>query len=174
LDLLEVKSFSDNLRERLGIKDNQIPGAIINTGGYAMGMMPQYMNPSMQPPATSVIPGITATPGTSPLPPAAAGAASPSPPPAAGAAAPRSEPKEPKKHVVKEKSFYNVKITAFDATKKLSVIKELRTLVPDLSLVKAKQLVEEAPSLIKEKIAKESAQNFKEKLEAAGATVALE
>ncbi len=55
---------------------------------------------------------------------------------------------------------------------KIQVIKEVRALT-DLGLKEAKKLVEDAPSPVKEGIAREDAEEIVEKLEAAGATVEL-
>jgi len=152
MNLLELKIFSDKLREQLGIKDTQIPLAMVNTGGYAMGMVPPM---GMTPPTPTAPP---VTPGA----------------PTPAATSPEQPKKEEKKPVQKDKPVYNVKILSFDPAKKLAIIKELRTLIPDISLVKAKQLVEEAPSIVKEKALKDNANIFKEKLEAVGAKISLE
>ena len=56
--------------------------------------------------------------------------------------------------------------------KKIQVIKEVRTLT-SLGLKDAKDLVEAAPKVLLEKVAKEAAEQAKEKLEAVGATVSF-
>ncbi|AYW78263.1 50S ribosomal protein L7/L12 [Propionibacterium acidifaciens] len=56
--------------------------------------------------------------------------------------------------------------------KKIQVIKEVRTLT-SLGLKDAKDLVEAAPKVLLEKVAKETAEQAKEKLEAVGATVSF-
>ncbi|MFC2640139.1 MAG: 50S ribosomal protein L7/L12 [Propionibacterium acidifaciens] len=56
--------------------------------------------------------------------------------------------------------------------KKIQVIKEVRALT-SLGLKDAKDLVEAAPKVLLEKVAKEAAEQAKEKLEAAGATVSF-
>ena len=56
--------------------------------------------------------------------------------------------------------------------KKIQVIKEVRALT-SLGLKEAKDLVDSAPKPVLEKVAKEQADEAKEKLEAAGATVEL-
>lgn len=67
--------------------------------------------------------------------------------------------------------------TEFDVTlkdvgsKKIQVIKVLRTLRSDLGLKEAKALVDDAPSKVLEAVAKEAAEEAKEKLEAEGAKV---
>ena len=56
--------------------------------------------------------------------------------------------------------------------KKINVIKEVRT-ITGLGLKEAKDLVEGAPKELKTGVSKDEANGFKEKLEAAGATVEL-
>tara|TARA_B100001029_G_C15024151_1_gene432490 strand:+ start:158 stop:541 length:384 start_codon:yes stop_codon:yes gene_type:complete len=56
--------------------------------------------------------------------------------------------------------------------KKINVIKEVRT-ITGLGLKEAKDLVEGAPSKLKEAVKKEDAEKFKKQLEEAGATVEL-
>ncbi len=55
--------------------------------------------------------------------------------------------------------------------KKINVIKEVRTVRPDLGLKEAKDLVEGAPQPIKENVSKQEAEDIKTKLEAAGASI---
>ena len=66
---------------------------------------------------------------------------------------------------------FNVMLTAF-GEKKINVIKEVRA-VTGLGLKEAKDLVEAAPKEIKSGVAKKEAEEFKKKLEAAGAKVEL-
>ena len=56
--------------------------------------------------------------------------------------------------------------------KKINVIKEVRT-ITGLGLKEAKDLVEGAPSKLKDGVGKEDAEKFKKQLEEAGATVEL-
>ncbi len=73
--------------------------------------------------------------------------------------------------VAEEKTSFNVELT--DAgTNKINVIKALRE-VTQLGLKEAKDLVDGAPKMVKESVAKEEAENMKKKLEAAGAKVTL-
>jgi large subunit ribosomal protein L7/L12 len=55
--------------------------------------------------------------------------------------------------------------------KKINVIKEVRSVRPDLGLKEAKDLVEAAPQNVKENVSKQEAEEVKAKLEAAGASV---
>src|SRR6202789_2263094 len=57
--------------------------------------------------------------------------------------------------------------------KKINVIKEVRSIRPDLGLKEAKDLVEGAPQNAKENISKSEAAELKAKLEAAGASVTV-
>ena len=78
-----------------------------------------------------------------------------------GAAAPAAE----------EKSEFSLFLAAA-GDKKINVIKEVRA-ITGLGLKEAKDLVEGAPKEIKGGVAKKEAEEFKKKLEAAGAKVEL-
>ena len=80
---------------------------------------------------------------------------------APGAAAPAGE----------EKSEFSVFLTSA-GDKKINVIKEVRAITA-LGLKEAKDLVEAAPKEIKGGVPKKEAEEFKKKLEAAGAKVEL-
>ena len=80
--------------------------------------------------------------------------------PAGGAAAP-----------AEEKSEFSLFLAAI-GDKKINVIKEVRA-ITGLGLKEAKDLVEAAPKEIKAGVAKKEAEEFKKKLEAAGAKVEL-
>ena len=89
-------------------------------------------------------------------------AAAPAAPAAAGgAAAPAGE----------EKSEFSVFLSSA-GDKKINVIKEVRA-ITGLGLKEAKDLVEAAPKEVKAGVAKKEAEEFKKKLEAAGAKVEL-
>ena len=81
--------------------------------------------------------------------------------PAGGAAAPAGE----------EKSEFSVFLSSA-GDKKINVIKEVRA-ITGLGLKEAKDLVEAAPKEVKGGVAKKEAEEFKKKLEAAGAKVEL-
>ena len=70
-----------------------------------------------------------------------------------------------------EKDEFTI-VLAAAGDKKINVIKEVRT-VTGLGLKEAKALVEGAPKELKTGVSKDEANGFKEKLEAAGATVEL-
>jgi large subunit ribosomal protein L7/L12 len=69
-----------------------------------------------------------------------------------------------------EQTEFDVVLTAA-GDKKIQVIKEVRGLVSGLGLKEAKDLVDNAPKPVLERVPKEQAEAAKEKLEAAGATV---
>ena len=81
--------------------------------------------------------------------------------PAGGAAAPAGE----------EKSEFSIFLSSA-GDKKINVIKEVRA-ITGLGLKEAKDLVEAAPKEVKAGVAKKDAEEFKKKLEAAGAKVEL-
>lgn len=70
-----------------------------------------------------------------------------------------------------EKTDFDVVMTSFGGNK-ISVIKEVRA-ITGLGLKEAKELVESAPKAVKEGVPEAEANDIKEKLEAAGATVEL-
>jgi large subunit ribosomal protein L7/L12 len=72
-----------------------------------------------------------------------------------------------------EKTEFNVILKAFDDTKKIAVIKEVRA-VTGLGLKEAKDLVEGAPKPLKEGVSKDEAAKIKEQVTAAGGTVEIE
>lgn len=82
-----------------------------------------------------------------------------------GNGAASDEPKE-------EQTVFNVVIASAGANK-LAVIKALRELVPTLGLKEAKDLVDTAPKEVMTAVNKKTADEAKEKLVTAGATVEL-
>jgi large subunit ribosomal protein L7/L12 len=74
---------------------------------------------------------------------------------------------------VEEKTEFNVILTAFDVSKKIAVIKEVRA-VTGLGLKEAKDLVEGAPKPVKENVSKEEAAKIKDQITAAGGTVEVQ
>ena len=70
-----------------------------------------------------------------------------------------------------EKDEFTI-VLAAAGDKKINVIKEVRT-ITGLGLKEEKALVEGAPKELKTGVSKDEANSFKEKLEAAGATVEL-
>mgnify|MGYP006378230411 CR=1 FL=1 len=86
----------------------------------------------------------------------------------AGAAVPAAETGE----AAEEQTIFNVVVTSSGANK-LGVIKALRELAPALGLKEAKDLVDAAPKEVLTQVNKKAADEAKEKLTAAGATVEL-
>ena len=74
--------------------------------------------------------------------------------------------------VVEEKTSFNV-VLKFGGEQKINVIKAIRE-ATSLGLKESKDLVEGAPKTVKEGLKKEEAEEFKKKLEAAGATVEIQ
>src|SRR5579863_5815951 len=100
--------------------------------------------------------------GVSAAAPVAAAAAAPG---AAGGAAAPAEAAE-------EQTEFTVTLTS-GGDKRINVIKEVRSVRPDLGLKEAKDLVEGAPQPVKENVSKQEAEEVKAKLEAAGASVTV-
>ncbi|MDR1955725.1 MAG: 50S ribosomal protein L7/L12 [Treponema sp.] len=74
---------------------------------------------------------------------------------------------------VEEKTEFNVILKAYEDSKKIAVIKEVRA-VTGLGLKEAKDLVEGAPKPLKENISKEEAAKIKDQVTAAGGTVEIQ
>ena len=72
-----------------------------------------------------------------------------------------------------EQTEFNVILKAFDESKKIAVIKEVRA-VTGLGLKEAKDLVEGAPKPLKEAVSKEEANKIKEVITAAGGTIEIQ
>ncbi|MCG2609811.1 MULTISPECIES: 50S ribosomal protein L7/L12 [unclassified Acinetobacter] len=72
---------------------------------------------------------------------------------------------------VEEQTEFNVELTSFGANK-VAVIKAVRE-ITGLGLKEAKDMVEGAPSVLKEGVSKEEAEELKKKLEETGATVTV-
>jgi len=70
---------------------------------------------------------------------------------------------------VEEKTEFDVELTAA-GQQKINAIKAVRE-ITGLGLKEAKDMVDAAPKVIKEKVSKADAENFKKKLEEAGAKV---
>ena len=71
-----------------------------------------------------------------------------------------------------EKTEFDIELTGI-GDKKINVIKVIRT-ITSLGLKEAKELVDSAPSKVKEAVPKEEAEDVKKQLEEAGATVTLD
>ena len=84
----------------------------------------------------------------------------------AGGASPASEA-----GAAEEKSEFDIELTGV-GEKKINVIKVIRT-ITSLGLKEAKDLADNAPSVVKEVVSKDEAEEIKKQLEEAGATVTL-
>lgn len=84
---------------------------------------------------------------------------------AAPAAGEAEAPKE-------EKTQFKVTLKSV-GDKKIDVIKALRKVVPSLGLTEAKNIVENAPSVIAEAASKDDSQKMKQELEAVGAKIEI-
>ncbi|KIK37794.1 hypothetical protein CY34DRAFT_810018 [Suillus luteus UH-Slu-Lm8-n1] len=74
----------------------------------------------------------------------------------------------------KEKTIFNLKLQSFDAAAKPKIIREVKALIPNLTLIDAKKFVESVPQVLKENMPKEDAEKLKAVLEKLGAVVVLE
>ena len=92
--------------------------------------------------------------------------------PVAVAAAPGAAAGGAPAEAAEEQSEFDV-ILEGAGEKKIGVIKVVREIVSGLGLKEAKDLVDGAPKPVLEKVAKEAANEAKDKLEAAGATVTV-
>ena len=73
---------------------------------------------------------------------------------------------------VEEKSEFNVMLDEVPSDKKIAVLKVVRTLT-GLGLKEAKELVESAPKMVQESLAKDAAEDAKKQIEGAGGKVSL-
>ena len=73
---------------------------------------------------------------------------------------------------VEEKTEFDVVIESVDSAKRIAVIKAVRGLT-SLGLKEAKDVIEAAPKVLKEGVAKAEAEDMKKTLEEAGATVTI-
>ena len=73
--------------------------------------------------------------------------------------------------VAEEKTEFDIELTGV-GEKKINVIKVIRT-ITTLGLKEAKELADNAPSIVKEAVSKDEAGEVKKQLEEAGATVTL-
>ncbi len=86
---------------------------------------------------------------------------------AAGGGAAAVEEKKP------EKTSFDVKLEKYEAASKIKIIKEVRAFTA-LGLKEAKDLVEKAPTLLKQGVSKEEAEQIIDKLKTIGGTVIME
>jgi large subunit ribosomal protein L7/L12 len=82
------------------------------------------------------------------------------------------EPAEQEKP--KEKTIFNVILESFDAGAKPKIIREVKALVPNLTLIDAKKFVESTPKVLKENLPKEDAEKLLKLFKDLGAVVKIE
>ncbi len=92
--------------------------------------------------------------------------------PAAAAVAVAAGPAAGGAPAAEEKTSFDVVLKAFDAAAKINVIKCVKTEL-GLGLKEAKDLVEAAPTAVKEGVSKEEAEDLQKKLTEVGAEVEL-
>lgn len=90
------------------------------------------------------------------------------------AAAPTVAPTTTASAPKETKSDYCVILQKIDPSNKAKIIREIKVILPSLNLVEAKNFVESAPKLIKDKVKQEEANAIKASLEALGAQISLE
>ncbi|XP_033630521.1 39S ribosomal protein L12, mitochondrial-like [Asterias rubens] len=74
----------------------------------------------------------------------------------------------------KEKTQFTVKLTKFDETSKVKLIKQIKALTSGMNLVQAKKFVESAPQVVKADVSKTEAEEMKKQLEEAGGSCEIE
>merc|ERR1712098_790164 len=90
------------------------------------------------------------------------------------AAHPKVDEEEEEAAPVAVQTSFTVKLTKFDPSKKVAIIKEIKNLVEGMNLVQAKKFVESAPAVVKADIAKDEAEKVEEALLAVGGECEIE
>ena len=85
---------------------------------------------------------------------------------------PGSTSNEDDNQVIEEKTEFDVSLDEVPKDKKIAILKVVRS-VTELGLKEAKEVVENAPKVIKEGLSKSAAEEAKKSLEEAGAVVTL-
>jgi len=87
----------------------------------------------------------------------------------AAPAAPAKEQEEvDEEPQAKVQTSFTLKLTQFNDSKKIALIKEIKNLVEGMNLVQAKKFVENLPAVVRADIPKEEAEKLKETISAAG------
>ncbi|CAL1702170.1 unnamed protein product [Somion occarium] len=94
--------------------------------------------------------------------------------PSAGPAPVAAVEEAPVEEKPKEKTVFNVKLESFETAAKPKIIREVKAMVPNLTLIDAKKFVESVPTILKEGLSKEDAEKLKKTFEALGGVVVLE
>ncbi|TFY64718.1 hypothetical protein EVJ58_g2425 [Rhodofomes roseus] len=95
-------------------------------------------------------------------------------PAAAPAAAPAQAEAEAPEEKPKEKTMFNVTLESFDAAVKPKIIREVKAMIPNLTLIEAKKFVESLPQTLKTNVNKEDAQKLEKTFKDIGAVVKLD
>ncbi|XP_013381143.1 39S ribosomal protein L12, mitochondrial [Lingula anatina] len=92
-----------------------------------------------------------------------------------------AQPEEPQEEevatpvvVTAVQTSFQVKLTEYDESKKVALIKEIRSTVEGMNLVQAKKFVESLPQVVIQDVGQEEAETVKKKLEAAGGVAQVE
>ncbi|KAJ3552609.1 hypothetical protein NM688_g4065 [Phlebia brevispora] len=93
---------------------------------------------------------------------------------AAPAAAAPAATEEAAAEKPKEKTVFNVKLESFDAAAKPKIIREVKAMIPNLTLIDAKKFVESLPKTLKENLSKEDAEKLKKTFTDLGGIIVLE
>jgi len=91
-----------------------------------------------------------------------------------GAAPAKKEEDDSAPAVAATKTKFSVKLTKIDDSKKIAVIKEVKSIVPSLNLVQAKKFVESLPQTVKGDILKDEAEKIVAQLSALGAVCEID
>lgn len=81
--------------------------------------------------------------------------------------------KEDQDEAPKEKTAFIIKLVKFDDKQKVPLIKEIKSILPDMNLVQAKKFVESAPVVITSDVPKDKADEIKANLEKVGGVIEL-
>merc|ERR1712000_533811 len=73
-----------------------------------------------------------------------------------------------------EKTAFDVSVASYPAESKIKLVKELRTVVPALSIKEAKDAIDKCPGIIAKSLGKDDAEKLKAVMEKLGAKVELQ
>uniref|UniRef100_A0A7S2MYH7 Large ribosomal subunit protein bL12 C-terminal domain-containing protein n=1 Tax=Zooxanthella nutricula TaxID=1333877 RepID=A0A7S2MYH7_9DINO len=86
---------------------------------------------------------------------------------------PVEEAEQPAEQAATQKATVSVRLVSFEASKKITVIKEVRAMTGE-GLKESKEKVEGAPCVVRKAVPRAEAEALAEKLRAAGAEVTLD
>ncbi|XP_014296908.2 39S ribosomal protein L12, mitochondrial [Microplitis demolitor] len=90
-----------------------------------------------------------------------------------GSAAPKAQEEEEAASPQRVQTSFTVKLVKFDEKQKVALIKEIKTLMPNMNLVQAKKFVESVPTIVKADISKEEAEKLKEAITKVGGEIEI-